>query len=59
MDDDFSYQFTVEDAASCVIPMVGDSIDVGQNASGRVVQRDFHYAHDNGAARVDIPLFVE
>lgn len=59
MDDDFSYQFTVEDAASFVLPMVGDYIDVDQSASRRVVQRDFHYAHDNGASRVDITLFVE
>jgi hypothetical protein len=59
MDDDFSYQFTIEDAASCVLPTVGDYIDVGQNSSRRVVQRDFHYAHDSGASRVDITLFVE
>ena len=59
MDDDFSYQFTVEDSASFVLPMVGDYVDVDQNASRRVVQRDFHYAHDNGVSRVDITLFVE
>lgn len=59
MDDDFNYQFTVEDAASFVLPMVGDYIDVDHNASKRVVQRDFHYAHDDGASRVDITLFVE
>jgi hypothetical protein len=59
MDDDFSFQFTVENAASFVLPMVGDYIDVNQNASKRVVQRDFHYAHDDGASRVDITLFVE
>jgi hypothetical protein len=59
MDDDFSYQFTVENAASFVLPMVGDYIDVNQNASKRVVQRDFHYVHDEGASRVDITLFVE
>jgi hypothetical protein len=59
MDDDFSYQFTVENAASFVLPMVGDYIDVNQNASKRVVQRDFHYVNDDGASRVDITLFVE
>jgi hypothetical protein len=59
MDDDFSYQFTVGNAVSFVLPMVGDYIDVNQNASKRVVQRDFHYVHDDGASRVDITLFVE
>jgi hypothetical protein len=59
MDDDFSYQFTVENAASFVLPVVGDYIDVNQNGSKRVVQRDFHYVRDNGASRVDITLFVE
>ena len=59
MDDDFSYQFTVENTASFVLPVVGDYIDVDQNASKRVVQRDFHYVHDDGTSRVEITLFVE
>jgi hypothetical protein len=59
MDDDFSYQFTVENAASFVLPVVGDYIDVNQNGSKRVVQCGFHYVRDNGASRVDITLFVE
>jgi hypothetical protein len=58
-DDDFSYQFTVENAASFVLPMVGDYIDVNQNASKPVVQRDFHHVHDDAHSRVDITLFGE
>jgi hypothetical protein len=59
MDDDFNYQFTIENAASFALPVVGDYIDVDQSPSKRVVQRDFHYVHDDGTSRVDITLFVE
>jgi hypothetical protein len=59
MDDDFSYQFTVENVVAFALPMVGDYIDLNQNGSKRVVQRDFHYVRDDGASRVDITLFVE
>lgn len=56
---DFKYSFEWPNAATLVLPLIGDSAAMYQKRPQKVISRSFSYIVDEEEQRVDIDLLLE